>query len=145
MPSSSRSPSPPSPTGAEAVLRALGDPTRQRLLALLAGRSLAVHELVELLAAAGSPISQPAVSQHLGVLRSAGLVASEADGTRRRYRIAPDGVAVAQRWLAGLLDPGAGLDGAFDALETEVARGRRSRRATVARSGDPAATPAATG
>ncbi len=128
-----------------AVLRALGDPTRQRLLALLAGQELPVHEVVALLAAAGSPISQPAVSQHLGVLRSAGLVVGAADGTRRRYRIAPEGVVVAQRWLAGLLEPAAELEHSLDALETEVARGRRVRRSSVVPSGDVAAPPAAAG
>lgn len=125
-----------SPGGA--ALGALGDPTRRRLLALVAGRERSVGELVELMAAGGA-ISQPAVSQHLRLLLEAGLVAVRADGVRRRYRIDPTGVAAASAWLealvpaggveVGLDEPfGQGLGQALDALETEVARGRSVRR-----------------
>ena len=118
-------PAAPSPSTA---LLALGDPTRQRLLTLLAGGELAVGELVDRAQEAG-PISQPAVSQHLRVLRDAGLVAVRAEGTRRRYSVDPAGVAAAQRWLGALVAVEAPWP-ALDALDTEVARGRRAGRAS---------------
>jgi DNA-binding transcriptional ArsR family regulator len=67
---------------------ALGDPTRRAIVACLAERPRAVGELAELL-----PISRPAVSQHLKVLKQAGLVTDQASGTRRVYRLNPAGVA----------------------------------------------------
>lgn len=67
---------------------ALGDPTRRAIVAYLAERPRAVGELAEAL-----PISRPAVSQHLKVLKDAGLVTDRADGTRRVYRLNPAGVA----------------------------------------------------
>lgn len=67
---------------------ALGDPTRRAIVAYLAERPRAVGELAEAL-----PISRPAVSQHLKVLKEAGLVTDRADGTRRVYRLNPAGVA----------------------------------------------------
>jgi DNA-binding transcriptional ArsR family regulator len=67
---------------------ALGDPTRRAIVECLAERPRAVGELAELL-----PISRPAVSQHLKVLKQAGLVTDRAAGTRRVYRLNPAGVA----------------------------------------------------
>jgi DNA-binding transcriptional ArsR family regulator len=67
---------------------ALGDPSRRAIVACLAERPRAVGEL-----AAELPISRPAVSQHLKVLKAAGLVTDRADGTRRVYRLNPAGVA----------------------------------------------------
>ena len=67
---------------------ALGDPTRRAIVECLAERPRAVGELAELL-----PISRPAVSQHLKVLKDAGLVEDRAAGTRRVYRLNPAGVA----------------------------------------------------
>ncbi|HKT00606.1 MAG TPA: metalloregulator ArsR/SmtB family transcription factor [Rugosimonospora sp.] len=67
---------------------ALGDPTRRAIVACLAQRPRAVGELAEEL-----PISRPAVSQHLKVLKQAGLVTDRAVGTRRVYRLNPAGVA----------------------------------------------------
>ena len=67
---------------------ALGDPTRRAIVERLAERPRAVGELADEL-----PISRPAVSQHLRVLKDAGLVAERADGTRRIYRLNPAGVA----------------------------------------------------
>ncbi|WP_433204412.1 ArsR/SmtB family transcription factor [Dactylosporangium sp. CS-047395] len=66
---------------------ALGDPSRFAIVQCLADRPRAVGDLAEEL-----PISRQAVSQHLRVLRDAGLVASQADGTRRIYRLNPAGV-----------------------------------------------------
>jgi DNA-binding transcriptional ArsR family regulator len=66
----------------------LGDPTRRAIVECLAERPRAVGELADVL-----PISRPAVSQHLKVLKDAGLVADRAAGTRRVYRLNPAGVA----------------------------------------------------
>jgi len=70
------------------ALGALGDPTRRAIIACLAERPRAVGELADEL-----PVSRPAVSQHLKVLKSAGLVTERAAGTRRIYRLNPAGVA----------------------------------------------------
>ena len=67
---------------------ALGDPTRKAIFELLVDRPRAVVELAHEL-----PVSRPAVSQHLRVLKEAGLVADQAVGTRRIYRVDPDGLA----------------------------------------------------
>jgi DNA-binding transcriptional ArsR family regulator len=67
---------------------ALGDPTRKAIFELLADRPRPVGELAREL-----PVSRPAVSQHLKVLKDAGLVSDRAVGTRRIYRIDPDGLA----------------------------------------------------
>ena len=67
---------------------ALGDPTRKEIFELLVDRPYAVVDLARQL-----PVSRPRVSQQLRVLQDAGLVASEASGTRRIYRINPDGLA----------------------------------------------------
>jgi DNA-binding transcriptional ArsR family regulator len=82
------------------------------------------------------PISQPAVSQHLRVLLDAGLVSVRAAGTRRLYALDPAGLDAALAWLARLADPIGPFAQPLDALATEVARGRRARRA------EPAAEPA---
>lgn len=67
---------------------ALGDPTRKAIFELLADRPRAVGEL-----AGELPVSRPAVSQHLRVLKDAGLVVDRPAGTRRIYRVDPDGLA----------------------------------------------------
>ena len=67
---------------------ALGDHTRRTIVACLAERPRAVGELADEL-----PVSRPAVSQHLKVLKNAGLVTDRAEGTRRIYRLNPAGVA----------------------------------------------------
>lgn len=107
---------------------ALGDPVRRRLMVLLSSGEQSVGDLVEALQPA-APISQPAVSQHLAVLRSAGLVRVRAEGTRRLHSLDPDGIAAARRWLSELVDPLAAAAGPLEALATEVARGRRRRTA----------------
>jgi DNA-binding transcriptional ArsR family regulator len=68
---------------------ALGDPTRKAIFELLTERPRAVGEL-----ACELPVSRPAVSQHLRVLKDAGLVVDRPAGTRRIYRVEPDGLAV---------------------------------------------------
>jgi DNA-binding transcriptional ArsR family regulator len=75
-------------------LTALGDPTRRAIFERLAERPSPVGEL-----AAGLPVTRPAVSQHLKVLKAAGLVTDRADGTRRIYAVDPDGVAAMRAYL----------------------------------------------
>jgi DNA-binding transcriptional ArsR family regulator len=67
---------------------ALGDPTRRAIFERLVGQPLAVSELAREL-----PVSRPAVSQHLKVLKDAGLVVDRHAGTRRIYRVDPHGIA----------------------------------------------------
>jgi DNA-binding transcriptional ArsR family regulator len=76
------------------VLDALGDPTRRAVCERLAAGPLPVGQL-----AAGLPVSRPAVSQHLKVLKRAGLVVDRAVGNRRVYALDPGGVAVLRAWL----------------------------------------------
>lgn len=76
------------------ALGALGDPTRRIIFERLAKRPRAVGEL-----ARGLPISRPAVSQHLAVLKAAGLVTDRADGARRLYRVDVAGVDAIRAWL----------------------------------------------
>ena len=75
--------------GADAALTALGDPTRRAIFERLGRAPCAVGEL-----AAALPVSRPAVSQHLKVLKQAGLVVDEAIGTRRVYRLDPSALTV---------------------------------------------------
>lgn len=76
------------------ALAALADPTRRDILERLVQRPQAVGEL-----AASLPISRPAVSQHLKLLKGSGLVTDRAEGTRRVYRVVPDGVAAIRDYL----------------------------------------------
>jgi DNA-binding transcriptional ArsR family regulator len=76
------------------VLDALGDGTRRAVLERLRSGPKAVHEIAD-----GLPVSRPAVSQHLRVLKEAGLVDDHALGTRRVYRLEPDGLAPARAYL----------------------------------------------
>jgi DNA-binding transcriptional ArsR family regulator len=76
------------------VLTALGDPTRRTIFERIAARPSAVGEL-----AAGLPVSRPAVSQHLKVLKEAGLVVDRSEGSRRIYRLDPDGVGALRDYL----------------------------------------------
>lgn len=82
-----------------AALGALGDPTRRAIFELLVARPRAVGEL-----AAELPVSRPAVSQHLKVLKEAGLVTDLAQGTRRLYRVDRRGVAALREYLDNLWD-----------------------------------------
>ena len=77
-------------------LAALGDSTRRAILERLAERPRAVGELAREL-----PVSRPAVSQHLKVLKEAGLVVDTAAGARRVYRVDPDGVDALRAYLDG--------------------------------------------
>jgi DNA-binding transcriptional ArsR family regulator len=72
----------------------LGDPTRRAILERLRGGPLAVAEI-----ARGLPVSRPAVSQHLRVLKDAGLVSERRSGTRRLYRLDLNGLAALRAYL----------------------------------------------
>ena len=113
------------------VFEALGEPVRRLILELLAAGEQPVGPLVAALQSR-APISQPAVSQHLKVLLEASLVSVRASGTRRLYALDQKGLDAAQTWLAGLTDPLGPFAQPLDALATEVARGRKTRRAAAA-------------
>ncbi|TWB47064.1 MULTISPECIES: ArsR/SmtB family transcription factor [Nitrospirillum] len=78
----------------EQALTALADPTRRAVFERLRAGPQPVGELARHL-----PISRPAVSQHLKVLKDAGLVTDRAEGTRRIYHIDPHGLGALRRWL----------------------------------------------
>jgi DNA-binding transcriptional ArsR family regulator len=115
--------------GAAGAFEALGDPVRRSILEHLGAGEQPAGAVVAAVQAT-TPISQPAVSQHLRVLRDAGLVRVRPDGTRRLYAVDAAGIAAAQAWLGRLGDPLAPFVQPLDALATEVARGRTSRRRT---------------
>jgi DNA-binding transcriptional ArsR family regulator len=78
------------------ALQALADPTRRSVLEELRDGPRAVGEI-----AARLPVSRPAVSQHLRVLKEAGLVTERKNGTRHLYRVDPDGLADVREYLEG--------------------------------------------
>ena len=95
----------------EKALAALADPTRRSVFERLARGPQAVGELAD-----GLPVSRPAVSQHLAVLKAAGLVVDRADGTRRVYQIDPAGLGPLRAWLDRFWDH------ALDAFKAEAER-----------------------
>jgi DNA-binding transcriptional ArsR family regulator len=101
----------------ETAFAALADPTRRRVLEKLNSGPKAVGVI-----ARGLPVSRPAVSQHLKVLKEAGLVADRPEGTRRVYYIDPDGIGAMRRWLDQF------WDAALQAYAQEVKRSERKRR-----------------
>ena len=80
------------------ALDVLGDPTRRAIVDRLRRGPSPVGRLAE-----GMPVSRPAVSQHLTVLKTAGLVSEHRDGTRRIYRLELAGIEELQRWVEGLV------------------------------------------
>ena len=95
------------------ALTALADPTRRRVFERLKSGPKAVGAI-----ARGLPVSRPAVSQHLKVLKEAGLVADRPEGTRRVYYIDPDGLAALRKWLDQFWDEAL----AAFAAEVEISR-----------------------
>lgn len=93
------------------ALLALADPTRRKVFERLRHGPRAVGDLAK-----GLPVSRPAVSQHLKVLKQAGLVDDRADGARRIYFIDPKGLASLRRWLDQFWDD------ALEAFRAEVER-----------------------
>ncbi len=102
----------------------LGDPVRRRILELLAGGEMTSGGICEVIRAEFG-ISQPAVSQHLKVLRDSGFATVRPEGTRRLYAVDPVPLREVDQWLDGFrrfwTPP-------LAALATELARGRRERR-----------------
>jgi DNA-binding transcriptional ArsR family regulator len=105
----------------------LGDPVRRRILELLAGGERSAGDVTDVVRAEFG-ISQPAVSQHLRVLREHGFATVRPDGTRRLYAVAPDALDEVDEWVDAFrrrwTQP-------LDALATELARGRRQTRRTT--------------
>jgi DNA-binding transcriptional ArsR family regulator len=118
-----------------AIFEALGDPVRRRILEALAPGEQPAGSVVDAVRSE-TRISQPAVSQHLRVLREAGLVQVRAEGTRRFYAVNPDGLATALAWLERFTDPLDSFAQPLDALATELVRGRRARDASASTSAD---------
>src|SRR5215469_13392554 len=92
-----------------AAFAALADPTRRSVLERLARGPKPVGEI-----AAGLPVSRPAVSQHLKVLKEAGLVSDHPEGARRIYTIDPQGLGAMRAWLDQFWDT------ALDAFKAEL-------------------------
>lgn len=83
----------------EAALRAIAEPRRLRILELVRSSEMSAGEI-----AAHFEVSWPAVSQHLTVLKDAGLVSERRAGTRRLYRARPEGLAELRSFLEGFWD-----------------------------------------
>ncbi len=106
----------------------LGDPVRRRILELLADGEQTAGAITAVIHAEFG-ISQPAVSQHLRVLRESGFITVRVDGARRLYTVAPAPLREVALWLErfhGFWSQ------SLDALATELARGKRERRASDA-------------
>lgn len=102
----------------------LGDPVRRRILELLADGELTSGAVTEVVRREFG-ISQPAVSQHLRVLRENGFARVRAEGTRRLYAVDDQGLREVDEWLDRFRRF---WSGHLDALATELARGKRERR-----------------
>lgn len=107
--------------GVEKALEALGDPTRRLVFERLRHRARSVQEIAD-----GMSVSRPAVSQHLKVLRTAGLVAAHAEGTRRLYSVDAAGLAAIRAWIDGVWDEALS---AFKKTAEREATQRRNRDA----------------
>ncbi len=83
----------------DAALQALAEPRRREILGLVKDRELTVGEI-----AAQFEVTRPAISQHLKVLREAGLVTDRREGTRRYYRVLPEGLNELRAFLEGFWD-----------------------------------------
>jgi DNA-binding transcriptional ArsR family regulator len=103
----------------------LGDPVRRRILELLVNGELTSGAVTATIQREFG-ITQPAVSQHLKVLRESGFVTVRAEGTRRLYTVDVTPLREVDHWLDRFR---AFWDQRLDALATELARGRRARRA----------------
>ena len=105
----------------------LGDPTRRRILELLARSELTSGEIVVTISDEFG-VTQPAVSQHLRVLRDNGFAMVRADGARRYYSLDVTGLDPVDSWVSNLRGF---WEQHLDALTTEVARGKREREQTT--------------
>lgn len=118
------------------ALDILGDPVRRRILELLVSGEQTSGAVGDVLNREFG-ISQPAVSQHLKVLREAGFATVRVDAQRRLYAIDSRPLQEAMQWLDQFR---AFWQHKFDALETEIARGKRERRARKSTARKPPAT-----
>ena len=101
----------------EAALRAIAEPRRRRILELVGDRELSAGEI-----ASHFEVTRPAISQHLGVLKEAGLVNERRNGTQRLYRARPEGLAELKAFLDGFWDE------KLEALQREAEREERKKR-----------------
>ena len=101
----------------EAALRAIAEPRRRRILELVRERELSAGEI-----ASQFEITRPAISQHLGVLKEAGLVDERRNGTRRLYRARPQGLAELKTFLDAF------WDAKLEALQREAEREEERKR-----------------
>ena len=101
----------------EAALRAIAEPRRRRILELVGGRELSAGEI-----ASHFEVTRPAISQHLGVLKEAGLVDERRNGTQRLYRARPQGLAELKAFLDGFWDE------KLEALQREAEREEKEKR-----------------
>jgi DNA-binding transcriptional ArsR family regulator len=101
----------------EAALKALAEPNRRRILTLVKGGELTAGEI-----ASHFEVSRPAVSQHLTVLKEAGLVHERRNGTRRLYSVRPEGLADLKAFLEGF------WDARLEALKREAEQEERRKR-----------------
>lgn len=109
----------------DSAAAAIADPVRRAILDLLAVQPQTAGDIAD-----HFPISRPAVSRHLRVLRESGLVHDELVGRHRRYRLDPEPLAELTAWLTSLVAPGQpSWSQRLDALDTEVHRTRRDRTA----------------
>ncbi len=105
----------------EAALKALVEPRRRAILTLVRDAELTAGEI-----ARSFDVTRPAISQHLGVLKEAGLVSERRDGTRRFYRARPEGLRELQRFLEQFWKDG--LQRLREAAEWEERRKRRDAK-----------------
>lgn len=101
----------------EAALRAIAEPRRRQILELVRERELSAGEI-----ASQFEVSRPAISQHLGVLKEAGLVDERRNGTRRLYRARPQGLVELKAFLDGF------WDARLEALQREAEREEERKR-----------------
>jgi DNA-binding transcriptional ArsR family regulator len=101
----------------EAALKAIAEPRRRRILTLVRDGELSAGEI-----AAHFDVTRPAISQHLTVLKEAGLVSERRNGTRRLYQARPEGLAELKIFLDGFWDE------RLEALRREAERKERNKR-----------------
>jgi DNA-binding transcriptional ArsR family regulator len=101
----------------EAALRAIAEPRRRRILELVGNRELSAGEI-----ASHFEVTRPAISQHLGVLKEAGLVNERRNGTQRLYTARPQGLAELKAFLDGFWDE------KLEALQREAEREEKKQR-----------------
>jgi Bacterial regulatory protein, arsR family. len=101
----------------EAALRAIAEPRRRRILELVGARELSAGEI-----ASHFEVTRPAISQHLGVLKEAGLVSERRNGTQRLYRARPQGLAELKAFLDSFWDE------KLEALQREAEREEKEKR-----------------